>query len=268
MTKSELKNCLRGWRARLSPEDVGLPAGVRRRAAGLRREEVALLAGVSPTWYTWLEQGRPINVSSHFLDRLSIALKLDGAERLHLFRLTGIPAPEEARYRTPPITEGLKNCVDSVRTPAFLKDLRWDLLYWNKAAERLFGDLSWVPENRRNVLQLLFTDKRHQEMFINWERDAKEAIAKFRLDASLFLEDPVFSELIDNLNKESKHFRTWWKEGQVRGKVESIKPVKHPREGVIHYFHNSLSVEQSLGLWLEIYTPMNIPELQDGVLQA
>lgn len=255
--REELSAFLRARRAQIKPEEVGLPRGVRRRTAGLRREEVAQLAGIGVTWYTWLEQGRNISVSSHFLERLARALRLTNAERAHLFALCQLPAPSLPRYRVPEVSQGLRQVVEAIQGPAFLKSLRWDLVHWNRAAEALFGDLSWVPAGRKNVLYLIFADERHRSIMLDWEQDAKAAVAKFRLDAAPFFNEPSFRELVDELSALSEEFGRWWAHSDVRGRDEVVRRFRHPALGDIRVWHNAFSVDHAPGLRLDVYTPFD-----------
>src|SRR5947207_4761410 len=152
VSRQELSQFLKTRRARLAPADVGLPTGNARRIAGLRREEVAVLAGVGLTWYTWLEQGREIQVSTPFLDNLARALRLSEAERAHLFALAQHRAPPMAPRPFPP--EALKKVqaiLDAIDSPAYARNNRFDVLAWNGANTRMFGDFASMPEKERNI---------------------------------------------------------------------------------------------------------------------
>ncbi len=167
-TRTELGEFLRSRREQVTPEEVGLPVGKRRRTPGLRREEVAALAGVGLTWYTWLEQGRDIRASADFLDRLARTLKLDAIERRHLFLLAHqrLPAePGKTWCSVPPLVHRLMN--DLPTRPAYVLNLRWDVLAWNHAAARLFG-FSEHPPEQRNLLWLLFMDTATRALFDPW----------------------------------------------------------------------------------------------------
>jgi transcriptional regulator with XRE-family HTH domain len=166
--RQELSSFVRRQREQLKPGDVGLPITGRRRTAGLRREEVAALAGVGLTWYTWFEQGRDVNVSAAFLDNVARALHLDAAGRAHLFLLSGQPAPEPAISAPKSVPPGLQDMIDAMRgRPAYVKDARWQILAWNAAARFVFGDFSRIPARERNSLRLAFVDSPFRRAMTN-----------------------------------------------------------------------------------------------------
>jgi transcriptional regulator with XRE-family HTH domain len=177
--RAELANFLRSRRERISPQDVGLPSGARRRTPGLRREEVAVLAGVGLSWYTWLEQGREISVSATFLENLSRTLKLDAAERRHLFLLAHHrhpPEPGKTWCVVPPLVHRLM--ADLPMRPAYVLNLRWDVLAWHAAADKVFA-FSSVPTERRNFLWLLFTASSMRALLDPWEDQALQILVEF-----------------------------------------------------------------------------------------
>src|SRR5581483_5106736 len=169
----ELGDFLRTRRARLAPEDMGLPRGSRRRAPGLRRAEVAQLAGVSVDWYTWLEQGRPISVSTQVLESIVQALHLNAEERAHLFFLAH-QQPPPARATEPEIVSPtLQRFLDhQYLSPAFVTGRRWDVVAWNEAARAIFVYFEQVTTNERNSVWLLFTSPQHRQLLIDWEGHA------------------------------------------------------------------------------------------------
>jgi transcriptional regulator with XRE-family HTH domain len=192
-TRQQLSEFLKARRARLSPTEVGLPCGNGRRIRGLRREEVAALAGVGLTWYTWLEQGREIRVSTAFLENLARTLKLSHAERAHLFALT--------QHRAPPLPisgpvsnapERLHVILNAIDSPAYARNSRFDVIAWNRANTLMFGDFASVAPEQRNVLRLMFTRPSYRRTMKNWEEDARGLIAKFRLNWNAPLEVDSF----------------------------------------------------------------------------
>ncbi|WP_442907941.1 helix-turn-helix transcriptional regulator [Halomonas sp. PA16-9] len=214
-TREDLAEFLRMHREKIAPEEVGLPRGRRRRTPGLRREEVAALAGVGLTWYTWLEQGRDISVSATFLDNLSKALKLDAAERRHLFLLTHQRLPSELGKTwcsVPPLVQRLMD--DLPTRPAYILNLRWDVLAWNSAANKLFNFSCHAPE-RRNMLWLLFTDPAMRQRLSPWETQVSQMLSSFRRDFARAAQDPTIDELVEELTKVSPEFKQLWKTQEV-----------------------------------------------------
>ncbi len=183
--REELADFLRKRRESIRPEDVGLPSGGRRRTPGLRREEVATLAGVGTTWYTWLEQGRDVRASFEVLEAIARALRLTPAERAHLMLLG---RGEEAPPCKPPaerVTPSLRRLVENLgANPALVLGRRWDYLSWNRAACALFGDIESLPKAARNHLWLMFMDPARRELVTDWEQASRLAVARFRADSA------------------------------------------------------------------------------------
>ena len=181
--RQELSDFLRTRRGRIVPSEVGLPPTIRRRTPGLRREEVAQLAGVSATWYTWLEQKRPIGVSSGVLDNLARVLRLDSAERMQLFQLAlrqpVLDSPSKPETVSPLIRR-LLDRTDPI--PAFVLGRRWDVLAWNRAALAFFLDFEQVPANERNMLWLLFTNSTLRSLIVDWRSRGQDVLARVRAD--------------------------------------------------------------------------------------
>lgn len=210
--RPELAAFLLRHRRRLTPADVGLPPGGRRRTPGLRREEVAALAGVGLTWYTWFEQGRDIGVSEDFLLRVARALRLDDAECCHLFLLAHGRAPPPGSYEAPALDPLVRQLLDELHArPAHLLDLRWDVLAWNRPADGLFGFSEQAPDER-NLLRMVFASPRLRRRLPAWEEDASGMLAEFKRDHALAPDDPALRSLVDDLQRLSPRFRRWWKE--------------------------------------------------------
>lgn len=222
-TREDLAAFLRARRERLAPADVGLPSGGRRRTPGLRREEVAALAGVGLSWYTWLEQGRDIGVSAAFLDSLARVLKLDAAERRHLFLLA---------HQRPPAEPGKTWCVvpalvrrlmdDLAPHAAYVLNLRWDVLAFNAPADRLFAFGSHPPQ-RRNLLWLLFTDRLMHERLVGWQEQAPQMLSGFRRDFARAAQEADIHELVDELEQVSPEFRQWWRRHEVHAPCSGVR---------------------------------------------
>jgi len=255
--QDELAEFLRSRRARLSPADVGLPPGLRRRTPGLRREEVAELAGIGTTWYTWLEQGRDIRVSADVLDNLARALRLAPDERAHLFRVAyrqPPPRPLEPREEAPPAAHRLLATLGAA--PAYITGRRWDLLAWNAAAAAVFGDFGALPDDERNLVRLIFTNGEMRRRFVNWEGTAQGVIALFRADRGRYADDPWFAEVIDDLWRASPEFGRWWPRHEVRERSQRRKEVEHPVVGRLALEPTTLQMVGSPDLKLVVYAPL------------
>ncbi|WP_051247939.1 helix-turn-helix transcriptional regulator [Inquilinus limosus] len=251
-----LSDFVRDRRARIAPEAVGLPAGPRRRTPGLRREEVAQLAGIGVTWYTWFEQGRAIQVSADFLERVCRALRLSEAERAHLYALAQHRPPPHAAPGLPTVSPILQALLDSLPNPAYIKTARWDIVAWNAATTALFGDYALIPPDQRNSLWLIFTDPRYRRMMPDWEEGARRVLAKFRLDHGRAGGDPAFAGLVDRLKAASPEFRRWWPRQDVAERSEGLKRIRHDTLGELEFAHATFLVEGAPDLRLVTYTPV------------
>jgi len=229
--RAALAEFLRQRRARLTPADAGLPPGRRRRTPGLRREEVAELAGVGTDWYTWLEQGREINVSVQVLDGIATALRLTPEERRHLFVLSrreeDTPAPPECTLHVSPALQWI---LDEHRlNPALVTGPRTELLAWNRAATVVFGDFDALPAAERTWLRLTFTDTPVRRGWVHWERAARDLLATYRAASARHVGDPSFAQDVTELMQASIDFRRWWPRhdvsGPYKGPCEFIHPV-------------------------------------------
>jgi transcriptional regulator with XRE-family HTH domain len=247
--RDELADFLRTRRAAVTPEQVGLPTGGRRRTPGLRREELAQLAGVGLSWYTWLEQGRDVRPSAQVLDALARALALDAAERAHLFHLARVELPlPEADYprEAPPELAVLVAALDP--HPAWLINPRTDVLAWNRAATVAIADFDAMPPDRRNLLWWLFTNLRDDD---GWETTARNTLARFRAEHARRAGDPSFTELIDELTASSAHFAAWWTAHEV---LEEQVGTKTARGG--YRLHHLQTIPTSHpDLRLTLYAP-------------
>jgi transcriptional regulator with XRE-family HTH domain len=255
--REELADFLRHRREDLKPEDVGLANGGRRRTPGLRREEVAQLAGVGTTWYTWLEQGRDVRASLDVLEALARALRFTQAERSHLIMLgRGEEAPpcKSPVERVPPT---LRRLIENLGpNPAYIIGRRWDYLAWNDAAVALLGDLGAIPRAARNHAWLTFTDPARREMFTDWERSARTLVAKFRADSARHLGDPAFESLIAALRRSSPEFARAWERHEVSRSGDSRKDLLHPLVGLMSFSHAVFHPSEKLEQRLVLYSPL------------
>jgi transcriptional regulator with XRE-family HTH domain len=252
-----LADFLRNRRASIKPEDVGLPNGGRRRTPGLRREEVAQLAGVGATWYTWLEQGRDVRASLDVFEAIARALRLTTAERTHLILLG---RGEEAPPCKPPaerVSPTLRRLIENLSSaPAFVLGRRWDYLAWNSAACALFGDFDRIPRAARNHLWLMFMDPARREMFPDWEKSTRMAAAKFRADSARHIGDASFDELIQALRQASPEFCKAWKRHEVARSGEGRKEINHPTVGTLVFEHAVFNPVEAPEQRLILYTPV------------
>ncbi len=246
---------LKDRRARLDPTAFGFPA-TRRRTPGLRREEVARLADVSATWYTWLEQGRGGAPSVDVLDRLARALTLTAVEREHLFLLAQGRPPEVRYEATESITPRLQRVLDSLElNPAFVKTSTWDIIAWNRAASVVLTDYGKLAPEQRNILRLLFRDPRVRVANPNWESVARFAVATFRADAVRAGASDRAEKLVDELSRLSPEFVAMWRDNDVRTHGEGTKQIHNPVVGPIALDYSTFVVDGRPNLGLVIYTP-------------
>ena len=251
---SELGSFLRARRERLTPEALGLPQGRRRRAAGLRREEVAERAGISTDWYIRLEQGRAVSPSSTTVDALARALKLDAAEHAHLKALAS--RGDSRRFAPEDVPGTVKRMVESLAQPAYVTGRRWDVLHWNEAADAIFAFSRVAPEDR-NILLNMLTGKPAKRLFGEaWEREAKRMVAEFRKTHDLWAGDPAFAELLARLTRESPEFDGWWKAHDIRDVAAGRKELAHPALGTLRFDYASFQANDDPGLKLVVYTPV------------
>jgi hypothetical protein len=253
-TRAELSGFLRSRRARLSPATVGLHGRPRRRTPGLRREEVADLAGVSPTWYTWLEQGRDIRVSDEVLAGIARALQLEPAERAHLFRLAGHVPPATAQT-TAAVSARLQRVLDHWDPfPAHIAGRRRDVLAWNRASEAVNG-WSRLPDDKRNLLWFAFMVPSTRRLLLDWEREAPLTVAALRAEAGGDLGEHDYQELVAELLRASPDFAAIWARQDVRGREEGLKRLEHPELGRLDLEFTVFQVAEQPSLRLYLYTP-------------
>ena len=252
----ELAEFLRSRRARVSPEQVGLPRGTRRRTPGLRRGEVAALAGVSPEWYTGLEQGRDIHVSGQLLESLARVLHLDENERAHLFLLALRQTPPVETYTPPIVSPTLQRFLDQLgTTPACAADVRTNIVAWNAAHRAIFGrDTDMNSERDRNLIWRLFT-VHAQHCNEAWEKLASVYLAQFRAGYARFINDPWWAKQIAELSEVSPAFRKLWARHDVQTISEGHKTMHHPIAGRLSFDFLWLQTAHPGDLHLLIHTP-------------
>ncbi|MEW2304713.1 helix-turn-helix transcriptional regulator [Streptomyces sp. NPDC006655] len=253
--RAALRHFLRSRRARLSPGDVGLTAGGRRNTPGLRREEVAVLAGVSASWYTWLEQGRAIKVSQDVLDSVSKALNLDRTERAHLYLLAGVNPPAASQEVTPEEVSRLRLAVEAWQpAPAFVVDRYWNVLVSNAPARTVLG----VQEGDCNYLWSFFTDARSRSRYPHWLDVAGRLVGQFRVQAVRFLDDPRFELMAGRLCSASADFERLWARHETRDTGMATVEVRSAPGRRTAFHHVVLGLHQRSEPLLMLYMP--VPE--------
>jgi transcriptional regulator with XRE-family HTH domain len=247
---------LRDRRARLDPAAFGLSAS-RRRTPGLRREEVAQRANISPTWYAWLEQGRGGAPSADVLNRIASGLMLTDAEREHLFML-GLGRPPEVRYKaSETVTPRLQRLLDALEvSPAIIKTALWDVVAWNRAAAVVLTDYGALPVGQRNILRLVFGSPRIQAAQEDWEGLARLLVGAFRADVARAGATAEIDQLVAELCAVSADFARLWRGHDVRVHGEGIKRLRHPTLGPIELEYSSFAVEGRPDLGLIVYNPV------------
>ena len=256
---SELAEFLSARRAQLTPPDVGLDrAAVRRRVPGLRREELARLAGVSVDYYTRLEQGRSRSASPEVLDALAAALQLNDAERQHLHHLAK-PKPTRRKRRSrpqsvDPATLRLLELLDQVCSPAFVLGRRLDVLAHNRLAGALITEFRELPAPQRNQARFVFFEPHARELYVNWSEVAADTVAMLRLDAGRYPEDEKLSALVGELSIRSQEFRTWWSKHEVERRTTGTKAYHHPLVGDLTVGYQALNPAGDPDQVLFVYT--------------
>jgi transcriptional regulator with XRE-family HTH domain len=246
---------LRDRRTRLDPAALGVTPG-RRRTPGLRREEVAARAGISPTWYTWLEQGRGGAPSADVLDRISRALMLTDIEREHLF-LLALGRPPEARYRTREgVSPRLQRVLDALDPcPALIRTALWDVIAWNRAATVMLVDYATLEPRERNALRMIFLDPRMRATQDDWESVARFVVGSFRVDAARAGAAAEVAPLVEELCRLSPDFARLWAETDIQNIVEHVKHIRHPVLGDFAFELSGFAVDFRPDLSLVVYNP-------------
>jgi transcriptional regulator with XRE-family HTH domain len=259
--RQELANFLKTRRYRIQPEEVGLIRSGRRRTPGLRREEVAIFAGVSTEWYTWLEQGRDIQASQETIERIGTALKLEPSEITHLLRLAGYqPLPEQPQ-ETEAVSPQMQRVLAQLNfTPAYVLGRRWDILAWNDATTLLFGDLSTQSGLDRNCLWQTFMGRLMRPMMIDWENQAKSMMASFRATRAKYLGDSWVEELVNALKEACPEFREWWNQYEVRDWNDGVKIFEHPAYGRLSFEYTAFQLVDRHHWELMLITYVPLPD--------
>jgi transcriptional regulator with XRE-family HTH domain len=256
--RKELAEFLQALRQRGTPEEFGFPSGARRRTQGLRREEVAQLAGISATWYTWIEQGREVNVSAEALERLATALKLSKSERTYLFDMADRRDPQAHMLEADTAPDTLVNMLTSIQIPAYIMGRTWDLLAWNKPAEALFND--WLDEWKKdapqpNLLRFVFLHANAKQFVVNWELRARRLVAEFRADCRSRLEEPALQKLVNELTQTNPEFDQFWKQHDVLERQGGQREFNHSQLGLISYQQVTLRPVEQEQLKLVLLQP-------------
>ncbi|MET0746965.1 MAG: helix-turn-helix transcriptional regulator [Rhizobium sp.] len=262
-TASSLASFLKDRRSRLDPAAFGFSG--RRRTPGLRREEVAQRANISPTWYTWLEQGRGGAPSADVLNRIASGLMLTEAEREHMFML-GLGRPPEVRYKSVEgVTPRLQRLLDTFEaSPAFIKTATWEVVAWNAAAAVVLTDYGTLPPEQRNILRLIFCNPAVRAHQHDWEGVARFVVGAFRADAARAGAVSEVTDLVDELCKLSPEFEALWQENDVNIHGDGIKRLQHPKLGVVEMEYSAFAVDGRPDLGMIIYNPID-PRLADQI---
>ena len=254
-TTNTLGKFLRDRRSRMDAAAFGFQ-GERRRTPGLRREEVAQRANISPTWYTWLEQGRGGAPSADVLNRIAAGLMLTEPERAHLFIL-GLGRPPEARYRNcDGVTPRLQRVLDALSiSPAIIKTATWDVVAWNAAAAAVLTDYGKLPRDQRNILRLMFSDSRIKAVQEDWQSVARYVVGAFRADAVRAGAGAEIAQLVEELSQSSPEFAALWKNNDVAGHADGVKRLHHPEIGLIELEFSAFAVDGRPDLGMIVYNP-------------
>jgi transcriptional regulator with XRE-family HTH domain len=252
-----LSEFLKKHRERLQPNEVGLPSGGRRRTPGLRREEVAQLAGISTTWYTWLEQGREIKVTAQVLNHVATALQLNEEERKYLFMLAlDQSAPSTGGDNSPVIRPAVKLILNELHNyPAIVSDRRCNIVYWNQAAAIVFINFELVPPEERNMIWLLFTRREFKTLAVNWGDFVRGFLALFRSYYGQYVGDTWYKDFIERLTRENPEFRNFWNHNDVSSAPEVFIEFRHSKAGKMLFDLTSLQVKGDKNLQCSVFTP-------------
>jgi len=256
--RAGLADFLQNRRARLHPEQFHLPTFQRRRTRGLRREELAQLVGVGVSWYTWLEQGRDIQVSDQVLERLAAILQLNGEERRHLFLLAqGLVPALDDQQKPKEANAAAQAILDGFIYPARLIDERVNIVGWNEIANRVFGDYPSRSERERNGPWFLFMHPSSRSFHIRWEREARRCLASLHARHDRYPNDRWLNELIAELQRDSPEFRAWWPEHEITLDCGSIFEINHPLVGRLVFHQTLFPMPEQPDLQMVVYAPLD-----------
>ncbi|WP_335079174.1 helix-turn-helix transcriptional regulator [Nostoc sp.] len=262
-SRNEFGDFLRSRREKLNPKAVGLPDRRRRRTPGLRREEVAELAGISVDWYIRLEQGRTVSPSVTTIDALASALHLSKVEHAHLRTLA--QNGDHRAFSGESVPEVVRRMVESLNQPAYVTGRRWDILAWNAAAAELFTDFGRLSEADRNILTYVLTDPDARHLFgATWVDEAKRMVAQFRITYDLWAGDPAFLDLLERLQQASPEFVIWWEAHDIRSVASGQKLLNHPKKGLLCFEYATFQSNDDPALKLAIYTPCDLSHTISG----
>ncbi len=260
--KRELANFLKSRRDRLQPEVVGLTTSSRRRIPGLRREEVAMLAGISPEWYTWLEQARNIRASQDTLESIAQALKLEPSEIEYLLLLGGYQPSMTIPAKTSVISPQLQRVLDRLEcTPAYIIGRRWDILGWNTPATLIWRDPGELQGIERNCLWQTFLGSM-RSMLVDWPAHAKAEVAKFRVSQAQYADYscPWIENFVAMLQESSPEFKELWQQYDVGDWNSGIKHFKYPDYGLLSFEHNTFQISDRNYSDLKLITYVPLPD--------
>ena len=255
--RRELAAFLRSRRERVKPEDLGIRYSRRRRTPGLRREEVAQLAGVGVTWYTWLEQGRDINPSVQVLEAISRTLQFDSHEHEHLFTLAGVaPTTAPMTYQCLDLCPNAVTLIEQLEPlPATIVNDRFDLLAYNRVYASFFGNLDSLAAEDRNYLWLSFTDPVWRRVIVDWDDAVVSMVAEYRAAMAQHLDEPAWETLVARLHRASPEFAAVWERHDVQTIQGQSKRVLHPTAGLLTLDYTNLWLGQRLGTRIVAFTP-------------
>jgi transcriptional regulator with XRE-family HTH domain len=253
--RRELGAFLRSRRERIRPEQVGLRSLRRRRTPGLRREEVAQLAGLGVTWYTWLEQGRDIHASAQVLDAIARTLQFDAHEHSHLFTLAGV-ATTTIADECIALCPTIQPLIDQLEPfPASVVNSRLDLLAWNRSYASFFEDLDAIPTEDRNILWLAFTHPDWRNVIVDWDDVAGRMVGEYRAAMAEHLDDPAWKTLVARLHRASPEFSEVWERHEVQGVESRTKRAMHPTAGLLLLDYTNLWIGQQVGTRIIAFSP-------------
>ncbi|MCX7749856.1 MAG: helix-turn-helix transcriptional regulator [Clostridia bacterium] len=252
----ELGQFLKTRRARISPTQVGLPYGNRRRTPGLKREEVAQLANVSLTWYTWLEQGRPIKVSEQVLESIGHALLLDETEMQYVFMLSQLTMTEIKPQKSQLVSKPLQAVLDKLGPfPSFASDQYWNVIGWNASAKVIFGNFDKMNDRERNTIWRMFTNPSYKGLFAEWDKAARWIVSQFRLSCGIYASDQWFKKFVEELMIESNDFKQWWLEHNVAFEENFRKKLNVEPVGQLVFDFTSFDVSSDPRIKIAVHTP-------------